>query len=922
MPATTRSLLLLLPLLASCLTAEAAPVQHDCGGNAPIPKSYGSCAELALAEPTVSNGCYELLTAVGGPHETRCEFRDFIVVLVDNSDSPPHSSAVPRADMEQRIADWLEYWNDTTYDGLILRPKVVWDESDPANPGWFELPGVGPSFSNDDIFAQVIAQDSTIAFTDYDLIMTITTMKQGASRTGNCIPGDTQQVPISPDPTILQVHPAHYILVRNANAKWTFLHELGHAMVPQAVGYGGTNLNHASCLSSLDGGQLEYADGSDIMSESGHLSAPLKRHLGYLPHDMSVDVADQLPGGPPVTTSVTLNALAPNQHEVKAVRLPLSHPSATHAFWVEARRLTADPLDDWDEQNDPILSEGVLVKWVNEKNGVNPPLLVARDGSPETPANRLEDGALLPGRTHSEDGVSITVEGTSSTSADLFVHRGPRSGVLPNVSVNVTNAGAPCWTVEATSSDPAAADWAYFWNFEVAPGERYEPGTHGSGPITTHCFEEPVGPWRVWLIVSDKTGCERWLPFDIGSAGSVSLVDTNPPNITGIHAERRNDLDHTLTVETDDTLDRFLSYHWIDSAGVSSSYPELDVDHANPGVHSVSVGVSVGAHPCGVLPTPQTVTYEIGREWVLESFDPVNTPTGRTGHAMAFNTYCGKTTMFGGFDGTMLLDETWEKRALGWNFKDAAACAQAQPSARHGAALSFAPGTNKLLLFGGEDAAGNLLDDEWHRNCSVCWASVQSATVPPARRSHAMAKDSANGQVVLFGGLGASGLLGDTWVHDGTDWTQVIGPGPTPRKGHVMTYDPDRQVVVMRGGFTDGPPAGLWTFDGATLSWTDETPTSADPPYGIPGRRVAAAMSHDPIANRVVLFGGNNLGQVQDGTWEWNDEGWTDMTMPSSAPSARRGAAMVWDAGREQLILFGGHDGGSQYFDETWTSTP
>ena len=36
-----------------------------------------------------------------------------------------------------------------------------------------------------------------------------------------------------------------------------------------------------------------------------------------------------------------------------------------------------------------------------------------------------------------------------------------------------------------------------------------------------------------------------------------------------------------------------------------------------------------------------------------------------------------------------------------------------------------------------------------------------------------MAYDAADGTVVLFGGQGRSGSLGDTWTWDGSAWTQA-----------------------------------------------------------------------------------------------------------------------------------------------------
>ena len=55
-------------------------------------------------------------------------------------------------------------------------------------------------------------------------------------------------------------------------------------------------------------------------------------------------------------------------------------------------------------------------------------------------------------------------------------------------------------------------------------------------------------------------------------------------------------------------------------------------------------------------------------------------------------------------------------------------------------------------------------------------AWLNTPTAPPRRRGTAMAYDQARNRVVLFGGDGESGLLGDTWEWDGRRWTRAIGP--------------------------------------------------------------------------------------------------------------------------------------------------
>jgi hypothetical protein len=66
-----------------------------------------------------------------------------------------------------------------------------------------------------------------------------------------------------------------------------------------------------------------------------------------------------------------------------------------------------------------------------------------------------------------------------------------------------------------------------------------------------------------------------------------------------------------------------------------------------------------------------------------------------------------------------------------------------------------------------------------------------------------MVYDASRDVCVLQGGMDPynGNLINDTWEFDGTAWTQVSGPNPTPaRWGHAMTVDPVRGKIVAFGG--------------------------------------------------------------------------------------------------------------------------
>src|SRR5580658_7534741 len=91
------------------------------------------------------------------------------------------------------------------------------------------------------------------------------------------------------------------------------------------------------------------------------------------------------------------------------------------------------------------------------------------------------------------------------------------------------------------------------------------------------------------------------------------------------------------------------------------------------------------------------------------------------------------------------------------------------------------------------------------------WTRQIPQNFPPARQTHAMAYDSAHGQVVLFGGTNGYGgiyitaqALDDTWLWDGSNWTgKTPQTVPPARAGHSMAYDATHGQVVMFGGYND-----------------------------------------------------------------------------------------------------------------------
>ncbi|MGB6724391.1 MAG: kelch repeat-containing protein, partial [Terracidiphilus sp.] len=204
------------------------------------------------------------------------------------------------------------------------------------------------------------------------------------------------------------------------------------------------------------------------------------------------------------------------------------------------------------------------------------------------------------------------------------------------------------------------------------------------------------------------------------------------------------------------------------------------------------------------------------------------------------------------------------------------------------------------------------------------WNQLSPATPPPARFATSLAYDSAHAQVVMYGGFGDSGIVGDTWLWNGTNWTQANpANSPSARSNQTMVYDAAQGAVVMFGGATAAQASSrlgdTWLWNGTTANWTQVTGLSSTPPA-----RSSAAMAYDAATGQVVLFGG--LGGTSTGgadlgdTWVWYQNSWYSEA-PASSPSARYGASMAYDAALGEVILFGGFDQSGNEDTDTWAWT-
>jgi hypothetical protein len=295
----------------------------------------------------------------------------------------------------------------------------------------------------------------------------------------------------------------------------------------------------------------------------------------------------------------------------------------------------------------------------------------------------------------------------------------------------------------------------------------------------------------------------------------------------------------------------------------------------------------------------QTIVARAEAAW--REMTPTNVPVPRSNHAMAYDSARGRVVLFGGQnDRGQLMNDTWE-----WNGGSWTRVSTSGPSARSAHAMAFDSARGQVVLFGGGGSTGRMADT-WAWN-GISWTQVAS-TGPAARQLHAMAYDAARGQVVLFGGISATDSFAqDTWVWSGSSWTQKSVTAPPGRNSHAMAFDGARGQVVLFGGVAPGGAVqDTWVWDGS--SWTRRSPSTS------PAARSAHALAYDATRGQVVLFGGSTTSGSGQDTWTWDGTSWTQKPTPSSSPGIRWQHAMAYDSARGQVVLFGG----SHTNDATW----
>jgi len=335
----------------------------------------------------------------------------------------------------------------------------------------------------------------------------------------------------------------------------------------------------------------------------------------------------------------------------------------------------------------------------------------------------------------------------------------------------------------------------------------------------------------------------------------------------------------------------------------------------------------------GGLPGPS------GDTWIYDhdtnnwtNRNPASPPEARSNPAMHYDGITKKVILFGGGGGIGafynnlwvydLSQNRWTNITGGF-----------LPGARWVGASAYVTDRWRVYIFGGYNSSGSLDDTWYHRfinsdyegiarateRVTLSWVEVTQPTRPAPRDYPQMAYDSQSDVVVLFGGRQSSGYLGDTWLFypSNNTWRQVFpAVSPSARGGGGMVYMTKHDKILLFGGAgSSGYKWDTWLYDVETNTWKVVT-TSVHPP----GRSgIQYGMVYLEGVDRVILFGGSNVTYYKD-VWEYdpNTNTWTQLP---DGPSIRGYHAMAPLPGGNEALLYGGWNGGGTYYSDTWRYT-
>jgi hypothetical protein len=297
-------------------------------------------------------------------------------------------------------------------------------------------------------------------------------------------------------------------------------------------------------------------------------------------------------------------------------------------------------------------------------------------------------------------------------------------------------------------------------------------------------------------------------------------------------------------------------------------------------------------------------------------------PPVRTDPSAIYDPVRRRMVVFAGDGGGGLLNDVWTVALAGPPAWNPLIPGSSRPPARLEHSAIYDPVRDRMVIFAGSGSFD--LNDTWALSFSgnSGWSAITPTGGPPAVRfDHSTIYDPVRDRMLVFGGVNAAFAFNDVWALSlsGTPTWSLLAPLGTPpvaRFSHSAIYDPVRDRMLVFGGhdhfstyFND-----VWALSLAgTPTWTQIVPTGT-PPVGRDGQSAI----YDPVRDRMIVFGGSN-GLIRNDSWALSLSGspaWTQLAPIENPLNHRTLHTAVYDPWRDRMVVFGGTNG--VYLNNVW----
>lgn len=208
----------------------------------------------------------------------------------------------------------------------------------------------------------------------------------------------------------------------------------------------------------------------------------------------------------------------------------------------------------------------------------------------------------------------------------------------------------------------------------------------------------------------------------------------------------------------------------------------------------------------------------VGDTWIYDiaanrwqEITPANSPSPRSDMGMVYDEAHQVVILFSGYcrdDFREQCDDTWvfDPQTQTWTEMHPTT----QPPIIYGHSLIYDAANQDTLLLGGNMLAiptAGYIQNRWRYSYAenrweeISWTSANH----PVPRYWQMTASTTDGHLFLFGGDGGRGFLDDTWwLNLEMDSFRRIKTqtAPSPRINAALAYDPENELFILFGGFT------------------------------------------------------------------------------------------------------------------------